>query len=69
MIGGPLMGGHRGKIKGRTKIEVYLAYCEIVEDNPLPDATPDPQYKKLCKNLMEQDPETEEWVLHYYLHK
>ncbi len=63
------MGGARGEIRGKSKIEVYLEYKELCEDSPLDGKDPDPSSKKFCKSLMEQDPETEEWVLQYHLYK
>jgi hypothetical protein len=62
------MGGTYGEIRGQSKIEVYLEYLEMTKDTIFETKIPDPEYKKHCKNLMVQDPETEEWVLHYHLH-
>lgn len=64
------MGGTSGEIRGRSKIEVYLKYVEEVEScaDTFGDRHPDPKYKKRCKELMAQDPETGEWVLPYHLH-
>lgn len=64
------MGGTHGEVRGNSKIEVYLMYCDIVENSKdiMPDAHPDPKYKKKCKQLMVQDPDTGEWILQYHLH-
>jgi len=62
------MGGTYGEIRGRSKIDVYLEYTELIENGPMESGIPDPQYKKYCKKMMEWDPDTEEWVLHYRLH-
>ncbi len=61
------MGGSLGSVRGRSKIEAYLAYLDVAY--ALNSADPDPKYKKQCKREMVQDPETEEWVLHYHLRK
>ena len=62
------MGGTYGEIRGQSKIEVYLEYLEMTEDSIFEMKIPDPEYKKHCKRTMVQDPEAEEWVLHYHLH-
>ena len=62
------MGGTSGEIRGNSKINVYLDYREMTDDCMFETKIPDPKYKKRCKSLMELDSETEEWVLHYYLH-
>lgn len=64
------MGGTRGQVRGKSKIETYLAYVDLVEANAetFLDRNPDPAFKKFCKHEMVQDVETGEWVLHYHLH-
>lgn len=62
------MGGNNGEIRGPSKIEVYLEYLDMTEDSIFETKIPDPKNKKHCKRVMVQDPETEEWVLHYHLH-
>ena len=62
------MGGMNGEIRGRSKIDVYLEYKDLAENGPMEWHIPDPKYKKYCKEVMEWDPETEEWVLAYHLH-
>jgi hypothetical protein len=64
------MGGTSGEIRGKSKIETYLKYTEMVDNHKdiLGDAHPDPKYKKICKKLMLQDQHTGEWVLQYHLH-
>jgi len=64
------MGGMTGKIRGKSKIEVYLKYVEVVEGygETFQEHDPDPKYKKNCKSLMEWDPDAGEWALHYHLH-
>jgi hypothetical protein len=61
------MGGMSGKLRGNSKIDVYLQYLKKTEgwDG---SAHPDPKYKKVCKNQMVWDSETGEWVLNYHLH-
>ena len=63
------MGGVTGEIRGKSKIEVYLKYCDLAENEFFPRRIPDPKDKKGCKKEMVQDPETEEWVLRYHLRK
>lgn len=65
-----VMGGIHGIVRGNSKIDTYLKYTMLVEEqgNGLLDRNPDPENKKGCKKLMERDPETGEWVLHYHLH-
>ena len=65
-----VMGGTFGEIRGISKIDVYLKYVEEVESwgDTFGDRHPDQKYKKRCKELMVQDPETGEWVLRYHLH-
>jgi hypothetical protein len=62
------MGGTHGEVRGKSKIKVYLKYQELVENTFFENKIPDPRYKKYCKQTMEWDPETEEWVLFYRLH-
>jgi len=62
------MGGAVGEIRGKSKIEVYLKYREIAENENFQTRIPDPKKKKYCKKEMVWDPETEEWVLYYHLH-
>jgi len=61
------MGSTRGEIRGSSKIAVYLEYKELADDGPWQEGIPDPEKKKECKRRMEWDPNTEEWVLSYYL--
>jgi hypothetical protein len=61
------MGGSVGEVRGSTKIETYLAYVEEAEDDQ-GHWDPPVRLKKVCKRLMEKDPETEEWVLRYRWH-
>lgn len=67
-MGVTIMGGTNGEVRGQSKIEVYLEYVEMTEDTIFETKIPDPTYKKYCKKMMVQDPETEEWVLSYHLH-
>ena len=62
------MGGTYGDIRGQSKIEVYLEYLKMTEDILFETKIPNPEYKNHCKRVMVGDPETEEWVLDYYLH-
>jgi len=64
------MGGLTGEVRGKSKAEAYGAYVEMLKNwgNTFLDYEPDPKYKKKCKSLMEWDPDTGEWVLHYHLH-
>ena len=57
-------------VRGRSKIEAYLKYVEIVEDfsGTFEGHHPNPKNKKRCKELMIQDPTTGEWVLRFHLH-
>ena len=50
------MGGMINEVRGSSKIETFQCH------------NPDPKYKKLCKSLMKQDPDTGEWVLVSRLH-
>ena len=64
------MGGMTDEVRGPAKIETYLKYAELVDGygDTFQSHNPDPKNKKLCKSLMEQDPETGEWVLSFHLH-
>ncbi|MBD3253677.1 MAG: hypothetical protein GF383_01215 [Candidatus Lokiarchaeota archaeon] len=62
------MGGVTDEIRGKSKIEVYLKYRSITMDDIFNTRIPDPEKKKECKRQMVWDPNTEEWVLHFYLH-
>ena len=62
------MGGTNGEVRGASKIEAYLKYAEIAENDMFPTRLPDPKNKKGCKRAMVWDPDTEEWVLHFHLH-
>lgn len=64
------MGGTRGEVRGKSKVETYLKYVDLVEGygDTFPDRIPDPAHKKHCKREMVLDPQTEEWVLYYRLH-
>ena len=63
------MGSIHGEIRGKSKIEVYLKYVdEIKKWDGFNEHFPDAKRKKVCKNLMEQDPDSEEWVLRYRFH-
>ena len=65
------MGGIGGEARGKSKAKAYAAYSAVAENaegHGFPD--PHPQLnKKLCKQLMQWDPETEEWVLPYTVRK
>jgi hypothetical protein len=65
-----IMGGTRGEVRGKSKIETYLNYVEETEplEDLFTDMYPDPRYKKLCKSYMVWDPDAGEWVLSYHLH-
>jgi len=64
------MGGMSGEVRAQSKAETYIKYVEEVEGfgDTFQEHRPDPKYKKECKRLMMQDPETGEWVLSYHLH-
>ena len=64
------MGGMRDMITGASKAEAYGKYLQVVENlgPTFLEHHPDPKYKKACKRQMVQDPQTGEWVLHFYLH-
>lgn len=62
------MGGLNGEVRGRTKIEAYLEYQKIAENDLFTTKIPDPKNKKECKRIMVWDPDAEEWVLHYHMH-
>ena len=64
------MGGTTGEVRGKSKIEAYLRYVEIIDAHGETFLTqyPKPHNKKGCKREMVQDPETGEWVLYYRLH-
>jgi hypothetical protein len=64
------MGGTRDQVRGKSKIETYLAYVDLVgaHGDTFQDRNPIPSHKKQCKREMVQDLETGEWVLHYRLH-
>ena len=62
------MGGVINEVRGSSKIETYLKYAELVDGYGETFQSHNPKYKKLCKNLMKQDPETGEWVLVFRLH-
>lgn len=62
------MGGYRGEVSGRTKIECYLNYVEECESWPL-DHDPEPKHKKLCKSEMVFDHEKQEWILEFRFSK
>ena len=68
------MGGEYGEVRGKTKIECYLAYIEHCEgwagNDDFNDfsQSPDVRHKKVCYKEMEWDPEEKEWVLHFHLH-
>jgi hypothetical protein len=64
------MGGMSGEIKGKSKIDVYIEYQEIIEQwgGTFQTINPDPKYKKFCKRQMVWDLDTGEWVLNYHLH-
>jgi hypothetical protein len=64
------MGGTVGEVRGRSKIEAYKQYLDLVEQcgDTFGDRFPDPAYKKFTKRQMVQDPQTGEWVLPYRLH-
>ncbi|HTX22443.1 MAG TPA: hypothetical protein VMD27_11400 [Candidatus Aquilonibacter sp.] len=64
------MGSVHGEIRGESKIDVYLKYVDEIKkwDGVFDEHFPDAKYKKVCKNLMEQDPNSGEWVLRYRFH-
>jgi hypothetical protein len=64
------MGSIHGEIRGESKIETYLKYVDEIKKwgGTFNEHFPDAKYKKVCKNLMEQDPKSEEWVLRYRFH-
>jgi hypothetical protein len=64
------MGGTHGEVRGRSKIEAYLNYVELIEGfgAVFNDHFPDAKRKKACKNLMTLDPESGEWILRYHFH-
>ena len=61
------MGGAYGEVRGATKIETYLRYLKEATDREGSWYT-DPAHKKDCKEEMERDPNTGEWVLRYHWH-
>ena len=64
------MGGMTDEVRGPSKIAAYLKYAELVDahGDTFQSHNPDPDNNKLCKRLMNQDPETGEWVLCFRLH-
>jgi hypothetical protein len=64
------MGSFRGQIRGISKIDVYLKYVAEIKkwNGTFNSHNPDAKYKKVCKNLMEQDSESGEWILRYHFH-
>src|SRR5580698_971839 len=64
------MGGTHGEIRGKSKADVCAKYSALVKQasNVFGDHYPDAKHKKVCHKLMEQDPNTEDWVLRYHLH-
>lgn len=62
------MGGLVDEVRGKSKIETYLRYKEVAENEMFTTRIPNPVNKKLCKKSMVWDPNTEEWVLHFHLH-
>jgi hypothetical protein len=64
------MGGFRGEVRGESKIEVYIKYVAEIKrwGGTFNSHDPDAKYKKVGKNLMEQDPSSGEWVLRYHFH-
>jgi hypothetical protein len=46
---GRLMGGTFGEVRDKSKIEVYLKYKEIAEDDMFPTRIPDLKNKKHCQ--------------------
>jgi len=64
------MGGLSGEVRGKSKIEAYLNYVKEIErwGGAMNSHEPDAEYKKVCKSLTKQDPETGEWVLRYHFH-
>lgn len=59
-----------GEVRGKTKIEAYLKYLDLLEGagDVFESYSPNPHNKKGCKEAMVRDPETREWVLHFHLH-
>jgi hypothetical protein len=62
------MGGYWGEVRGRRKIDCYLAYVQEAETWEL-DHNPDPKNKKFCKQEMQWDRRTGEWFLKYRFSK
>ncbi len=63
------MSGTYGEVRGKSKGETYQRYLELVNSvQEIFQEFPDSQYKKRCKELMMQDPQSGEWVLSYHLH-
>lgn len=64
------MGGTVGEVRGKSKIEAYAKYVDLVDEvgGTFQDRIPDPIYKKHTKRQMVQDQDTGEWILHYRLH-
>lgn len=64
------MGGMTGEVRGQSKIDAYLRYVEELEsaNGVFQTHEPDPKFKKYCKSLMVQDPDSGEWVLRFHLH-
>ena len=62
-----IVGGMNSEIRGKSKAGAYRKYAAAVdrEGQNFLDHNPDAKHKKLCKSLMQQDPETGEWVLRY----
>jgi len=58
--------GASGELRGKTRIEVYLRYQGLRQDDSW-DWHPD--NKKDTKKAMFRDPQTGEWVLRFYAAK
>lgn len=63
------MGGMHGEIRGLNKGECAELFLEL-RDGTLKHWSIDPntRSKRELKTMMEQDPDTGEWVLAYYAH-
>ena len=67
---GNTVGGVSGEVRGKSKIETYLKYVVLVDEQQsfFEEQSPNPKHKKVCKAAMVQDPDTGEWILRYHLH-
>jgi hypothetical protein len=63
------VGGVLGEVRGKNKGECAARFLEL-RDEQFEGFTfsPSTRSKRTLKTLMEQDPETGEWVLTYHAH-